>query len=93
MPEVADDVDNNCRGTCQGNVGFSCNVVDYEGDGKNDFTNTKTDLETGEISGCGNAVNVYGRPDNFCQMVDDMEYNHQPKNPRCLYDIHNLCGI
>lgn len=67
MQENADDIDNNCKGTCQGNVSRSCSFFDnsntnYLGDGAID--------NEGKLS-CSGVVNSWGVQDSFCQMVDD----------------------
>jgi len=64
MEENADDIDNNCMGTCQGNTSRSCYLSEesYTGDGAND--------NEGKLS-CSGVVNSWGVQDSFCQMVDD----------------------
>jgi len=62
MTEVADDIDNNCKGSCQGNVSRSCEVTNYAGDGMEDLEGNQN---------CSGVVNQWGIQDNFCQMVDD----------------------
>jgi hypothetical protein len=76
--EEADDIDNNCQGTCQGNPSRSCTVSGYSGDGAKDNSiipiHSNPDDPLSPIigySGCGNVRNSFNKIDEFCQMVDD----------------------
>jgi len=69
--ERVDDVDNNCQGTCQGDVDRTCTVLDYVGDGKNNQTSVIVSADPLVMAGCGEVYNSYNQKDEFCQMVDD----------------------
>ncbi len=62
MIEVADDIDNNCIGRCQGEKNkfdTLCEVKVYDGDGANS-------------NNCSNVPGkLYGETDKFCQMADE----------------------
>jgi hypothetical protein len=70
MPEIADNIDNDCQGSCQANPQAKCNIYttsetspkydngSFVGDGANNFE-------------CDGEQSSYGGSDNFCQMVDD----------------------
>jgi len=67
--EVVDNVDNDCRGSCQGASSKNCFVpiTNYVGDGANDLIVN----ESSEDDSCASVVNAWGVEDNFCQMVDN----------------------
>ena len=65
MTEVADDIDNNCGGTCQGNVSRKCLI-----EGENSYLGDGAVDTSGELS-CSGVVNSWRVQDSFCQMVDD----------------------
>lgn len=74
MSEVADDIDNNCMGSCQGNASRACNINNYVGDGAADGSYSISRDRNGNVVselGCGNVMNQWNIADNFCQMVDD----------------------
>jgi len=84
--EEVDDIDNNCGGTCQGDVARTCMVKQatwneetnqwngdgYIGDGMNNKTSVVVSADPLVMAGCGEVHNSFNQDDNFCQMVDDV---------------------
>lgn len=92
MPEVCDNIDNNCAGRCQGHNTESypktCFVSEYTGDGADDIS----DLDGRKALGsCIGVKNKFNKIDNFCQMVDELIDVGEDKGNLGGAD-KNLCG-